>query len=538
MTPQTLPDPAAARTGAGTGSDTAAEAKWRRPNALTVAATAVAMTVLLGGPMLIAGAAVLFNGSFAIGIPLALSGLVAAAAVTAFDWYRLDRTRYRVTEDRVELRTRLLGESHRTISRDRVRSVDVSGDIWARIVGLRKVTVGTGQNTATAQGDELKLSLVSAVEADRLRRELLRRSPAPTTGSVAAAEQEVAAAQAELSDAIARMRAPWFGVAAVSIGTPALGVGAVGGLYKVVDWFSKEYAAGTAVEVYQMATASVLVATILVGTTLVVGSVAAVGLAVEAWWNYRLDREPGGTLRLQRGLLNTKSVSLEERRLRGVELRQRLLLRLLGYAQIKAVATGLGTKDPNETAAKSDLGPEMPMAEAQRIAADVLHEDDSPVRAPRLGAHPRAALRRRLTRAIVACAVAGGVAVAAVFGAPMLGVDWIPWWVWPTPLAALPFALLYAVDLYRGLGSAVQGRYLLLRRGSLIRRTVALRTDGVIGWSITRSPFQRTAGLATIGATTAAGAGVYRAPDADLAEGLAMAEGAVPGLLDPFLQRT
>ncbi|PSL00038.1 putative membrane protein [Murinocardiopsis flavida] len=512
-------------------------APWLRPHPLTVVSTALSMAVLLGGAMLIAGAAVMFNGSFAIGIPLALSGFAAAAAITAIEWHLVRHTRYRVTEERVESRTRLLAEKHRTIARDRVRSVDVSADIWARLVGLRKVTIGTGQNAATAQGDELKLELVTAAEADRLRRELLRRSPAPAA-SVAEAAQEVAAAQADLSEAISRMRLGWFGVAPLSIATPALGVGAIGGLYKLVDWFSNEYAARTAVDVYQLLMASALVLIpVAAVAVLVAGAVAATALEVEAWWNYRLDREADGTLRIRRGLLNTKSVSLQPSRLRGVELQQRLLLRRLGFARVKAVATGLGTKEQNETAAKSDLGPDMPVAEAQRIAANVLREDDSPVRSPLLRRHPRAALRRRLTRAVAACAAACAVGGAAVAGAGMLGWDWVPAWVWAAPLALLPFALLYAVDLYRGLGSAPQGRYLLLRRGSLARRTVALRTDGIIGWSVKRSPFQRRAGLATIGATTAAGAGVYRAPDLDLSDGLGMADESVPGLLAPFLRR-
>ena len=42
-------------------------------------------------------------------------------------------------------------------------------------------------------------------------------------------------------------------------------------------------------------------------------------LFVEAWWGFTLVRELGGTLRIRRGLLTTRSVSLEERRLRGVE---------------------------------------------------------------------------------------------------------------------------------------------------------------------------------------------------------------------------
>ncbi|MGH3320476.1 MAG: PH domain-containing protein [Streptosporangiaceae bacterium] len=50
---------------------------------------------------------------------------------------------------------------------------------------------------------------------------------------------------------------------------------------------------------------------------------------------------------------------------------------------------------------------------------------------------------------------------------------------------------------------------------------MALRRDGIIGWRVTQSPFQRRAGIATIAATTAAGSGAYKIRDAGTSEVLA-----------------
>ncbi|GAA1091410.1 hypothetical protein [Nocardiopsis composta] len=69
------------------------------------------------------------------------------------------------------------------------------------------------------------------------------------------------------------------------------------------------------------------------------------------------------------------------------------------------------------------------------------------------------------------------------------------------------------------------------------RSTVALKRDAVIGWTVTRSPLQRRAGLSTLGATVAADSGVHRARDIGHSQGLALADEAVPGLLTPFLLR-
>jgi putative membrane protein len=60
--------------------------------------------------------------------------------------------------------------------------------------------------------------------------------------------------------------------------------------------------------------------------------------------------------------------------------------------------------------------------------------------------------------------------------------------------------------------------------------------EGIIGWNVERSFFQRRAGLATLTATTAAGHQHYDVQDVDLGEALRVAEELVPGLAGPFLE--
>jgi putative membrane protein len=92
------------------------------------------------------------------------------------------------------------------------------------------------------------------------------------------------------------------------------------------------------------------------------------------------------------------------------------------------------------------------------------------------------------------------------------------------------------VDAYRNLGHALTSSYLVTRHGAGVRWTVALQRSGVIGWTVSQSLFQRRAGVVTLTATTAAGHGGYAVKDVGTAEGLAVAQHAVPGLLEPFLQ--
>jgi putative membrane protein len=67
---------------------------------------------------------------------------------------------------------------------------------------------------------------------------------------------------------------------------------------------------------------------------------------------------------------------------------------------------------------------------------------------------------------------------------------------------------------------------------------VALQRSGIIGWTAKQSISQRNAGLLTLSATTAAGAGAYSILDVGVSDGLLVAEQAVPDLLTPFLQVT
>jgi putative membrane protein len=112
----------------------------------------------------------------------------------------------------------------------------------------------------------------------------------------------------------------------------------------------------------------------------------------------------------------------------------------------------------------------------------------------------------------------------------------VPEWLSQASFALIPVSLAVAADRFASLGHAVIDGYLVGRWGTLVRRRWALSTDGIIGWNIRRSFFQRRAGLVTLTATTAGGRQAYWIQDVDLTEALRVAQQAVPGLLRPFLQ--
>ncbi|MGH7910771.1 MAG: PH domain-containing protein, partial [Candidatus Dormibacteraceae bacterium] len=111
----------------------------------------------------------------------------------------------------------------------------------------------------------------------------------------------------------------------------------------------------------------------------------------------------------------------------------------------------------------------------------------------------------------------------------------LPAALWVASFAVFPLAALLAWDRARSLGHTVQDGWLVLRIGSLVRRTSIIRHEGVIGWNVRQSFFQRRLGLVSLAATTAAGRQHYEAEDVTPEAALRVCEEVLPGMLRPFL---
>src|SRR4051794_5189941 len=131
-----------------------------------------------------------------------LAGLGCVILAGIVRWFT---TSYRVTPEHVQLRSGLLRRRKRAVALDRVRSVDVTANAMHRVLGLRRVTIGTGRSDRGADAG-LRLDGLDAAAATRLRDELLHgRAGRPIAVDDAGAE-DVAAAEAEL----ARLRPRWI----------------------------------------------------------------------------------------------------------------------------------------------------------------------------------------------------------------------------------------------------------------------------------------------------------------------------------------
>lgn len=270
---------------------------------------------------------------------------------------------------------------------------------------------------------------------------------------------------------------------------------------------------------------------VLVAAALLTGGAGALGLWTEMWWNYRLEREAGGTLRVRRGLLTSRSTTVEEARLRGADLVEPLGIRLFGAARVDAITTGLADDEEAKEASHRTLLPAVPRPVANRIVAAVLRQESAPTATP-LTRHPRAARGHAAAAGARRGAGPGGGADRARGSADAV----LYWAALGLALVGVPVAVALALDAYRSLGHALTDRHLVTRSGTVRRSTAALERSGVIGWTVRQSYFQRRAGLLDLTATTAAGTGAYAVYDTGAGEGLRLASEAVPGLLAPFLE--
>ena len=471
---------------------------WRRLDGRTVlaAGTLALGACLAGGVPTLVGMRSADPVAFTLATAAVVAGTVVLVALAAVvEWVRLRRTHYRVGAERVELHTGVVVRSRRGLARERVRTVEVTADPVLRVLGLATVRIGTGQRAGVGE-KPLELRALRRGTAEALRGELLERRPTRAASVASAPRDEV----------LAVLDPAWVRFAPLSVLTPTVGIAAFGALLQASDWVGLQ---GTVLdEVVVAAEALGLLVTVVVAVVAVgvVGSVGSLVVFAVSWWRFRLTREPRtGSLHVRRGLLTTRSTTLEEERLRGVAVVEPPGARILGAARVDAIATGLSHAE-EERSDPRGLLPVAPLAVADRVVADALREPLAPSAQVTLRAHPRAALGRRRRWATAVCLVpAVAVAVpATLVGSTVLGVL-------TGVLAVLGLAAgrRLGTIAYRNLGHGLVGRYLVTRHGAPGRRTVALRRDGILTWTVTRSPFQRRAGLATLWFTTAAGDGRY-----------------------------
>ncbi|MFI5777936.1 PH domain-containing protein [Nocardia sp. NPDC051570] len=452
-------------------------------------------------------------------------GLLALAVIVGLALGRWFTTTYRIGPENVQLRRGLLQRRTLTVPRSRIRSVDVHADPMHRILGLAALTIGTGQQAD--REERFHLDGVAAGQVPELRA-LLLSDRSEEAAPQAVSEQSARPEPAEGAD-IAGWQPAWVRYAPLSL----TGLAIVGPIVGLAFKYGVAQVLLDSDTIHDLGGrgAMFLAMLVLIGIVvlLAVTALAACIHYLTTYFGLRV-LDDGRTLHIRHGLFTTRQTTLDLARLRGATVKEPLLLRLAGAAELEAVMTG--------TSPRQKILPQAPRAAVERTLARLLSTGpeaavaQGDAAAPAmigLIAHGPRARRRRYVRALAPVAVLAIALIAfAVAGQP------VPLWS-PIVLALLlAAATLLAEDRYRGLGHAVlpaTPTWLITRHGSLDRDRDCLEAPGIIGWTVRQTFFQRRVGLATLTAATAAGKKRYHVIDIPIDKAWAIIESVTPGQL-------
>jgi len=439
------------------------------------------------------------------GFALPVLGVVVAVGLTVLvlEWRRFT---YRIEAGRLVIERGVLRHTTRVVPLDRIRGVDLQAPWLHRVLGLVQVEVEAAAGGSSAA--ELTLAAVSAEEGERLRAALL-----------SAGAREEATDDPRPALVLYRATPRLLIAGGLTSGRYILAPLAVIG---VIANFADDLPSALGDRLLSEAADRVPTEALGVSMLAAVGIFLALVLAAAGSlltdWSFELT-DDGDRLVAQRGLLTRRTVAIDRSRVRGFDLRDSPLRRAFGLVGVRVIAGGVAGGRPGRTA----LAPVIANDDARVLARAI-----DPLAAPdaTLERHPRAALPRRLARAVVVPAALGVVALA------------LQWWLPAAVLLLLGLVgVPLALDRYRQLGHRFDGNRLAVREGSLSRRWTSLDPRAVVSYAIERTPFQARSGLCTIVLHLGQGAGSRRVLDCSEEQAGALLVALDVPLFAPFVAR-
>ncbi|WCB96994.1 hypothetical protein DSM104299_05764 [Baekduia alba] len=412
----------------------------------------IAVPLLIG---LVAGGT---RSSFSA-LAFGLLGAVAALAIGIARWHA---TTYTVTDRALHFRSGVFSPDDTVVPLERIQAVDTIAGPVQRVFGV------TGLHVQTPGGGEdgdVILSALSASNAAHLR------------AALGHPDHGLGAARRRL-----RMRA--LLLAALTAPQLTILLPVVGAIFGALQ--NDLLGAGEAEVKHINSTGEVVMVALVL--LLCAWLLSFLG-AIVAFSGFEIERVED-RLRIRRGLLQRRAVSVPVGRVDGVQIVESPLRRPFGLVTLRLEVTSLGGR---ETAART-LFPLLRAAQVDAFLSAVIPELAGPLQ---LQQRPPARARRRyVTVPLVAALAASAVLIALVPEA------------WPVALVLALGAVLSGLDAYAagGLRLAPEDARVILRarrRGS--RVTLIARRRRLQELGVSRTPLQRRADLATVSIAIARG---------------------------------
>jgi putative membrane protein len=380
---------------------------------------------------------------------------VAIAVLTGVA--RWASTTYRVGEDGIHYRRGWLSVKEVDVPLARIQSLDVSQGPVQRLFGVQALHVQTGGGGA---GGEIVLEAITPADVDAIR------------ALLAAGRPEAAPEAGETGETRTLSRRMLL-VAALTSGQLGVILPVLAGVASMLDDATTEQGA---IRLLPDTGAEWALAAVLL---LVAAWLLSVAGAIVAFSGFAVTREPD-RLRIRRGLVQRRDVTLPVARVRAVRVVEGLLRQPFGLATLRVEVIG----HAKEPAAAQTLFPLLRRRDAQAFLAAMLPElaDDLGGLEP----PPRRALRRYVLRP-AGTGLAAGALACLIPGAA-------PW-----PLLAALLGAAWGALAWRAAGWRLRAGRLAVRFRRLARVTVLAPAGNRESQLLAQTLLQRRAGLADVG---------------------------------------
>jgi putative membrane protein len=292
----------------------------------------------LAGVIVIMGQNALRNPApISLYLALGFGFAVLATIAGAVSWWF---TRYGFDGDALRIDSGVLMRRSRRVRMDRLQAVDVNRPLVGRLLGVAELRM----EVAGGSKSEAPLKYLSMDDAVRLRAELLARAAGIDAATPEAPERAVAE--------VPLRRLAW---STVLSGGFVLGIMLVALMLVALALAPPQARAG-------------ILAPMLPGL-FAAGYVLWTQLGRN--FGFTLAESPDG-YRIRKGLLDTQHQTVPPGRIQGVLIRQPLLWRLRGWAEVHVDVAGYAGASPDSATKTSTLLPVAPLPEAMEIVRQVL----------------------------------------------------------------------------------------------------------------------------------------------------------------------
>ena len=372
-----------------------------------------------------------------------LAYLFVIVLFASLSWYRFT---YWVTDDALQMEYGVFKRTKRTISKNRIQSIDLTENIIHRIFKLVRVQIETASSGTAA---EASLPAVKLREGESLRRELKYRKAADRLD-----EEEDSLQVPAVKKEITFGRLLLAGVTSGGVGV-ILGIIALA-LQEVEDFIPDNIYDST---IAWFVSTSIVTIILLVVVVLFIVWLLSIGLTLVRYGKFTIILQDDELL-ITRGLIEKKQLTIPLHRIQAIGIEENIFRQPFGYASITAEIAGGSSGGKEE--ASTVLFPLMDKAEVPEFLEKFIPGFGWEPEQVEWIKPPKTALKYYILRSGIFFFI---VSIAVFFLLP--AYTWVA-------LMLLALALLRGWLSYRDAGFHVMDKKLLLRYRALKRVTVML----------------------------------------------------------------